>query len=122
MKKIFVTIFVLSLSMFLFSAVPTMDDVGGSNISGGGASSQAVSANYTIYIRANTSDVETGHNLTNVSPDGSSTGSIFVYYWSQTPNSSYSGYLDYDELTISNFTNSLNVWINACSKRQWDYS
>jgi flagellar hook capping protein FlgD len=112
MKRLSIIIFVMLLSCLAFAAVPTIDDVGGSHTPGGGASTQNVQAESKIYVRANTSDVETGHTLTNVSHDGSTTGSIYVYYWSQIPNSGYTGYLDYDQLSISNFTNSSN---NYCT-------
>ena len=109
-KSIFlISILCVSISM-LFAAVPTMDDLGGSNTSGGGASSQGIQSGEIIYLRANTSDVEAGHNLTNVSYDGSTMGSIYIYYWSQVPNASYTGYLDYALLSISNFTNGANAY------------
>jgi hypothetical protein len=113
MKKYLLVLFIILFSSSLvFAAVPTMDDIGGSNTSGGGASSQGVLSGQNIYLRANTSDVAGGHNLTNVSHDGSTLGSIYIYYWSQIPNGSYTGYLNYVLLSISNFTNSSN---NYCT-------
>ncbi|MCK4312782.1 MAG: T9SS type A sorting domain-containing protein [Candidatus Cloacimonetes bacterium] len=109
---LFVLFIVLVFSSLVFAAVPTMDDVGGSNTSGGGASSQGVQAEENIYLRANTSDVTAGHNLTSVSHNGSTLGNIYIYYWSQIPNGSYTGYLDFAQLSISNFTNSSN---NYCT-------
>ena len=111
-KYLLVLFIVLFFSSLVFAAVPTMDAVGGSNTSGGGSGSQGVQAGENIYLRANTSDVTSGHNLTNVSHDGSTLGNVYIYYWSQVPNGSYTGYLNYAQLSISNFTNSSN---NYCT-------
>jgi hypothetical protein len=113
MKKYLLVLFIILIfSSLAFAAVPTMDDLGGSNTSGGAANSQEVQNLGTIYLRANTSDVEAGHNLIDVSYDSSTLGDIYIYYWSGIPDGAYTYYLDYEQLSISNFTNVSN---NYCT-------
>ncbi|MCF7859417.1 MAG: T9SS type A sorting domain-containing protein [Candidatus Cloacimonetes bacterium] len=112
MRKYLLPLFIIIVFIPLaFAAVPTIDAVGGSNTAGGGTDTQDISAGGTIYFRAETSDVETGHYLSSVH-DGTVSGFIYLYFWSQTPNSGYAGFVDHSQASIDNFANSSN---NYCT-------
>ncbi len=117
MKKYLLAFFTILIFSSLAFGVATVATVGMSNTSGGGSGTNDIRAGETVYVSGTASNITTSYALSNVfNGDSSSTtlGELYITYWSQTPNSSYTGASYGPSATVNFLGNGANSTIFTC--------
>ncbi len=109
MKKYLLVLFIVFVFSSLAFGVATVATVGMSNTSGGGTGTNSIQAGGAVYISGTASNLTSAYQINNVyNGDTGSTivGDLYLTYWSQTPNSGYTGSIYGPSVTLDTFAGS----------------
>ncbi len=109
MKKYLLVLFIVLVFSTLVFGVATVATVGMSNTSGGGTGTNSIQAGGAVYISGTASNLTLAYQINNVyNGDTGSTivGDLYLTYWSQTPNSDYTGSIYGPSVTLDTFAGS----------------